>query len=85
MSGCIRAVQSEKRIEATSDVSTILERLESVGIVVEYQCREGYCGSCRVSLLAGTVEYMTKPLAFVNPGEVLPCCCRPRTDVELDI
>ena len=85
MPGCIHAIQSEKRIEATSDGSTILERLESVGIVVEFQCREGYCGSCRVPLLAGTVEYVTQPLAFDNPGEVLPCCSRPRTDVKLDI
>lgn len=85
MPGCIHAVQSGKRIESTSAKGTMLERLESVGIAVEYQCREGYCGSCRIRLLGGEVEYLAKPLAFVNPGEVLPCCCRPMGDVTLDI
>ncbi|MEY0604402.1 class I ribonucleotide reductase maintenance protein YfaE [Providencia huaxiensis] len=83
MSGCIHAVHSKKRIEATSDVSTILERLESVGIVVEYQCREGYCGSCRVTLLHGKVGYKQKPIAFVQDGEILPCCCHPLSDIEI--
>ncbi|WP_272570316.1 class I ribonucleotide reductase maintenance protein YfaE [Providencia sp. PROV255] len=85
MPGCIYAVKSGKRLAATSDNGTMLERLESAGIAVEYQCREGYCGSCRVRLLDGEVEYLARPLAFVNPGEVLPCCCRPKGNVKLDV
>src|SRR5690606_4780286 len=42
---------------------------------VEYQCRSGYCGVCRLPLLAGAVAYDEPPLAYVGQSEVLPCCC----------
>lgn len=63
---------------------TLLEALERTGHEVEYQCRSGYCGACRVRLLSGSVGYREPPLAFVAPGEILPCCCVVREDVELD-
>lgn len=63
---------------------TLLEALERTGHEVEYQCRSGYCGSCRVKLLAGRVSYDEFPLAFVMPGEILPCCCRVLEDLTLD-
>ena len=31
----------------------LLAALESHNINVEYQCREGYCGSCRTRLVSG--------------------------------
>lgn len=63
---------------------TLLEGLERTGHEVEYQCRSGYCGSCRLKLLDGKVSYDELPLAFVMPGEVLPCCCRVSEDISLD-
>ena len=36
---------------------TLLEGLERTGHEVEYQCRSGYCGSCRVKILDGKVSY----------------------------
>ncbi len=59
------------------DGETLLEGLERTGHEVEYQCRSGYCGMCRLALLAGKVSYAQTPLACVGPGEVLPCCSRP--------
>lgn len=67
------------------DDETLLEGLERQGYEVEYQCRSGYCGSCRTGLLDGEVEYLIEPLAYVNPGEVLPCCCRPAPNARLDV
>ncbi|MBO1519105.1 class I ribonucleotide reductase maintenance protein YfaE [Oceanisphaera pacifica] len=64
---------------------TLLDGLERTGHHVEYQCRGGYCGSCRTTLISGEVSYITPPLAFVSAGEVLPCCCHPKGEVELDI
>ncbi|MFM5464243.1 class I ribonucleotide reductase maintenance protein YfaE [Aeromonas simiae] len=64
---------------------TLLETLERHGIEVEYQCRSGYCGACRTPLLAGTVDYLQTPLAFVASGECLPCCCRPVGSVQLSL
>ena len=34
---------------------SLLAALESHDVEVEYQCREGYCGSCRCRLDTGTL------------------------------
>lgn len=70
--------------ELLSD-ETMLEGLERQGYEVEYQCRAGYCGSCRTTLLDGEVSYLIEPLAYVNPGEILPCCCRPAPEARVDV
>ncbi len=64
--------------------TSLLEALEASRIPAEYQCREGYCGSCRMTLRKGKVGYRTKPLAFIQAGEILPCCCHPLTDIEIE-
>jgi len=63
----------------------LLESLESQGIQVPYQCREGYCGGCRTDLISGEVAYLQEPMAWVNPGEILPCCCVPKTPLKLKL
>ncbi|MBD2814270.1 2Fe-2S ferredoxin-like protein [Xenorhabdus sp. Flor] len=65
--------------------SNLLEALEQGKVQTEYQCREGYCGSCRVKLVKGKVGYPCKPLAFVNDGEILPCSCYPLSDIEIEL
>ena len=55
---------------------TLLEGLERTGHSVEYQCRSGYCGACRVTLSSGSVDYVDTPLAYLRQDEILPCCCR---------
>ncbi len=64
---------------------SLLAALEFHKVNVEYQCRQGYCGSCRTRLIAGQVEWLTEPLAFLQAGEILPCCCRAMGDIELDL
>lgn len=64
---------------------TLLEALESQRIDAEYQCREGFCGSCQLDLIDGTVEYGSEPVAFVPDGRILPCCCYASSDITLDI
>lgn len=63
---------------------TLLDGLERTGHEVEYQCRSGYCGMCRVKILRGEVRYLEQPLAFVATDEILPCCCVPADDLTLD-
>lgn len=63
----------------------LLELLERHQVAVEYQCRQGYCGACRARLLKGRVAYQQQPLAAIQPGEVLLCCCLPLIDIELEI
>lgn len=77
---CTRALNFELRAG-----ETLLEGLERTGHAVEYQCRSGYCGSCRTPLLKGEVSYQQEPLAFVAAGDILPCCCRPQGEVSLDL
>ena len=64
---------------------TLLESLEAQGVHVPYQCRDGYCGSCRTALLAGEVAYLQEPMAWLNEGEVLPCCCVPKTNLSIKL
>lgn len=64
---------------------SLLAALEFHHVAIEYQCRAGYCGSCRCRLVAGEVNWLTQPLAFLHPDEILPCCCRAQGDIELDI
>ena len=76
---------SGKKLEYPEKAGSLLEALEYHGIAVEYQCRSGYCGSCRCRMTKGKVTYHQQPLALVNEGEILPCCCIPASDIELDI
>jgi len=65
---------------------TLLECLENNDIKVDYHCRDGFCGACRVTLTAGEISYPNgEPLAFVGKNEILPCCCVPVTDINLEI
>tara|TARA_R110002074_G_scaffold344039_2_gene514457 strand:+ start:1090 stop:1296 length:207 start_codon:yes stop_codon:yes gene_type:complete len=65
-------------------MKTLLQELESKGVNVNPQCREGYCGSCRCKIAKGEVTYITEPIAYVNDDEVLPCIAKADLNVILD-
>ncbi len=65
--------------------NTLLESLEAQDVPVHYQCREGYCGSCRTQLLEGEVHYTEEPMAWINDDEILPCCCIPKTALRIKL
>ncbi|WP_353349467.1 class I ribonucleotide reductase maintenance protein YfaE [Oceaniserpentilla sp. 4NH20-0058] len=65
--------------------SNLLESLEAQGVQLPYQCREGYCGGCRTDLIEGEVAYLQEPMAWINEGEILPCCCVPKTPITLKL
>lgn len=64
---------------------TLLDGLLRTGHDVNFQCREGYCGSCRVKLTASSypVHYATPPLAMVENNEILACCCQVKGMIHL--
>jgi ferredoxin len=62
---------------------SLLESLETQDIYPQYQCREGYCGSCRAELLKGEIHYLEEPIAWVDDDEVLLCCAIPLTALTL--
>ncbi|VYU72879.1 2Fe-2S ferredoxin-like protein [Metakosakonia massiliensis] len=73
------------QLQCQEEHSSLLVALESHRVAVEYQCREGYCGSCRCRLVAGQVDWLTEPLAFIQPDEILPCCCKAKGDIEIEM
>ncbi|MBK0093974.1 class I ribonucleotide reductase maintenance protein YfaE [Erwinia sp. S59] len=76
---------SGSRLECAEDHPNLLAALEAHNVCVEFQCREGYCGSCRMRLLKGEVAYAETPLAFIQQGEILPCCCRAKGEIEIEL
>nr|WP_276610833.1 iron-sulfur cluster-binding domain-containing protein [Kineococcus siccus] len=62
---------------AVPAATTMLDALASAGVDVPRSCESGTCGTCRLSLLAGTVEHRDLVL---RPAErdtsVLPCVSR---------
>lgn len=63
---------------------SLLAALESHNVAVEYQCREGYCGSCRTRLVAGQ-GLDCRTVSLYSAGEILPCCCRAKGDIEIEL
>ncbi|TPE54528.1 2Fe-2S iron-sulfur cluster binding domain-containing protein [Maribrevibacterium harenarium] len=61
----------------------LLPQLERSGLVLEYQCREGYCSSCALKLVWGKVYYPEEPMAWVQGGHVLSCCAYAKSDIEI--
>jgi ferredoxin len=72
-----------KLIPISQPEKSILENLESGGIDVNYQCRDGLCGSCRCQILSGMVSYQKASLGALKEGEVLICIARAETSIEL--
>ncbi|WP_042528243.1 class I ribonucleotide reductase maintenance protein YfaE [Yersinia ruckeri] len=85
MKAIINLRTSGTQVTYPDDCDSLLEALEHHQISLEYQCRSGYCGSCRTRLLQGKVCYQQQPLAFIQDGDILPCCCTPIGDIELEM
>ncbi|QPB42618.1 class I ribonucleotide reductase maintenance protein YfaE [Rodentibacter haemolyticus] len=80
----IHLIRSQTTLDFNNETS-LQDHLERNHIHHEYQCRSGYCGSCRVKIKKGKVSYAETPLAFIQPDEILLCCCRVESDIELDL
>ena len=81
---CVIRVRDQQTVTQSAD-STILQALEAHGLEVHYHCREGFCGACRTTLLQGEVEYTIEPLAYIDDHEILPCCCKAVTDIDIEL
>lgn len=81
----VTLADNSQRLDFTADCPSLLRCLESNKIDAAYQCREGYCGACRATLISGEVNYNEEPLAFVRDGEILLCCCKPNGDISIKL
>jgi ferredoxin-NADP reductase/MOSC domain-containing protein YiiM len=63
----------------------LLEFAEACAVPVKWACRTGVCHTCECALIGGSVQYDPEPLEPPADGNVLICCARPQTEVELDL
>ncbi|BAS67865.1 MAG: ferredoxin [Gammaproteobacteria bacterium] len=63
---------------------SILTELEAHNVLLNHSCRQGHCGACILTLLAGDVEHQAC-LVDVSPGEILACQARPATDIKIGL
>lgn len=79
-----RIFVDNKTITFQANDKSLLDCLEKANVEVHYHCRDGFCGACRVTLVEGEISYpQGEPLAFIGDGEVLSCCCVPKSDIKL--
>lgn len=64
---------------------SLLDFAEAKGLRPDYSCRMGVCHTCMTTLIKGEVEYIPDPLDVPDPGCVLICCSRPKSDLVIDI
>lgn len=66
---------------------TVLEASEDVGVNIEYSCRIGICGVCRIKLLSGAVTMEVQD--GLEPGDkdnniILACQAKSTADLSVD-
>lgn len=66
---------------------TVLEAAEDIGVNIEYSCRSGTCGICKVKLLSGTVTMDVED--GLEPADkaqhvVLACQAKATSDISVD-
>jgi ferredoxin-NADP reductase len=77
--------RSGVRANWNSSLESILDLAEANGLSPDYSCRSGICHTCMCKLEDGEVEYLEEPLDPLDPGYVLICCSKPRTNVVVDV
>ncbi len=68
-----------------SSFQSLLELAEACDVPVRWSCRTGVCHTCESALIGGTVDYQPDPLEPPALGNLLICCARPASDVEIDL
>ena len=66
---------------------TVLEAAEDVGVDIEYSCRVGVCGLCKVKLLTGTVTMEVQDgldAQDKQAGTILACQAKSKSDLSVD-
>lgn len=67
--------------------ATLITILESNNVYIDYQCRQGFCGFCKIKLIKGYVFYdQSMPLLAAHTiGDIFPCCCIIKGDIEISL
>lgn len=66
---------------------SILELSEELGIGIEFSCRSGTCGVCKVKMTAGEVEMAVQDALDADDktnGIILACQAKPKSEVTVE-
>ena len=66
-------------------LESLLDLAEAQGLRPASSCQAGICYTCSSKLIEGEVEYVTEPLDKHDPGCVLICCSKPKTNVVIEV
>ena len=75
------------RTVVSDSATTILEAAASAGLILPSSCREGVCGTCKSTLLSGSVQMDHQGgirRREINQDKILLCCSTPTTDLVID-
>ncbi|MGY6126737.1 2Fe-2S iron-sulfur cluster-binding protein (plasmid) [Paraburkholderia strydomiana] len=70
-------VRTGKEARWQPEAGSLLELAEARGLMPDYGCRSGSCGSCRTRIVEGAVAYAAAPEFKVPDDEALICCAVP--------
>lgn len=77
--------QSDKSGPLITD-TTILEAAETMDVDIDYSCRAGICGTCKVKLNAGAVSMEVEDgLLSEEKAEGMILACQAKSDVNVDV
>lgn len=85
--GLMATFARSRKIATLRPDSTILEASEDIGVNIDYSCRIGTCGACKVKLLSGTVAMEVEDALDSNDKAdniILACQAKPLTSVSID-
>jgi len=82
-------IRPGNHIFSVQDDETILDAALREGHVISYGCRNGACGTCKGTVLAGTVDYGTYQESALTAAEkrlglALFCQAKPRSDIVIE-
>lgn len=63
---------------------SLLDLAEQNGVPLEFGCRAGSCGQCRVMIAAGRVAHAKQPGVQLVDGECLACIAQPQEDLVVE-
>jgi ferredoxin-NADP reductase len=80
----VQFARSGRAARWTGAEASLLELAELNGVPLEFGCRAGSCGQCRVMIAAGRVTHAKQPGVQLVDGECLACIARPQGDVIVE-
>ncbi|MFO0943345.1 MAG: 2Fe-2S iron-sulfur cluster-binding protein [Pirellulales bacterium] len=81
----VRFSRSGVSAQLESPDQSLWELAQANDVPIPSGCLSGVCGSCRVKLLQGKVQYDRNVAASLGENECLTCVARPASDVVLEV